>query len=175
MSAQATDLGVNRATKDLFKKYKTPQDFAKAKIEDLTPYTKSINYYNTKTERIIKNANELISLYGGVIPKTIKQLIKLSGVGRKSANVILQEIYGIGEGVVVDTHMTRVTNRLGLQKFDDQKYAKKIEETLNGIVPKSLYKDFSQLIVLHGRYVCKARKPNCEECHLNKICPSAFK
>jgi len=175
LSAQATDVGVNKATAKMFKKYKTPKDFAKADYEDLVKYTKSINYYKTKTERILKNANELLQMFDGKIPKEIKDLVKLSGIGRKSANVILQEVYGIGDGVVVDTHMTRVTYRLKLQPYNNQKDAQKIEQALGKIVNKSSFKDFSRTIVLHGRYTCKARKPNCTSCELNQICPSAFK
>lgn len=175
LSAQATDVGVNKATVEMFKKYKTPKDFAEANFDDLVKYTKSINYYKTKTERIIKNAQQMLELFGGEIPKEIKELVKLSGIGRKSANVILQEIYGIGEGVVVDTHMTRVTHRLKLQPYNNQKDAEKIEESLGKVVDKKSFTDFSRTIVLHGRYTCKAQKPNCENCELNQICPSAFK
>ena len=174
LSAQATDKGVNKVTAGLFKKYKTPQDFANSNYKDLIEYTKSINYYKTKTERILKNAGQLLEMFNGQIPKKIKDLIKLAGVGRKSANVILQEIYGIGEGVVVDTHMTRVTHRLKLQPYSNQKDAEKIEVELGKIVDKKSYTDFSRSIVLHGRYTCKAQKPMCPECELNKICPSAF-
>jgi len=174
LSAQATDIGVNKATLEMFKKYKTPGNFAGANYNDLTEYTKSINYYKTKTERIIKNANQLLELFNGEVPKEIKELIKLSGIGRKSANVILQEIYGLGEGIVVDTHMTRVTNRLKLQPYSNQKDAEKIEVNLAKIIDKKSYTDFSRTIVLHGRYVCKAQKPMCQNCELNKICPSAF-
>lgn len=174
LSAQATDKGVNKATKDLFKKYKTPQDFANTSYADLIKYTKSINYYKTKTERIIKNANELVENFGSKIPKTVKELITLSGIGRKSANVILQEVYGIGEGVVVDTHMTRVTHRLGLQPYNNQKDAEKIEEALKKVAPSDKFTEFSRTIVLHGRYTCKAKKPMCEKCELNKLCQSAF-
>jgi len=174
LSAQATDVGVNKITNELFKKYKTPQDFAESDYEDLIKHTKSINYYKTKTDRIINNSKALMTDFKGKIPKTIKDLVKLPGIGRKSANVILQEIYGIGESIVVDTHMTRVTNRLRLQPYDNQKNAEKIEEELQKVVPKDKYTEFSRTIVLHGRYVCKARKPECVNCALNKICPSAF-
>lgn len=174
LSAQATDVGVNKATKDLFKKYKTPNDFANASYKDLVKYTKSINYYKTKTERILKNATEIQEKFEGKIPKSVKELVTLSGIGRKSANVILQEVYGIGESIVVDTHMTRVTHRLGLQPYNNQKDAEKIEEKLKKIVPKDKFTEFSRTIVLHGRYTCKAKKPMCGNCVLNKLCQSAF-
>lgn len=170
LSAQATDKGVNKATPRLFEKYKTPKDFAQAKNRDLEKYTNSINFYRVKTQRIINCANDLLNLYGGEIPKKVSDLIKLKGIGRKSANVILQEIYGIGEGVVVDTHMTRVTKRLGLITIE-KKDAEKIEMELNKIIPKNKYKIFSRGIVLLGRYTCKSKKPNCMECPLNKMCP----
>jgi endonuclease-3 len=174
LSAQATDVGVNKVTKTMFKKYKTPKDFAESSYEDLVKYTKSINYYKTKTERILNNAKQLLEDFGGEIPKTVKELITLPGVGRKSANVILQEIYGIGEGVVVDTHMTRVTNRLKLQPYNNQKDAEKIEQKLMNVVEKNKFTEFSRTIVLHGRYTCKARNPMCDKCELNQVCPSAF-
>ncbi len=171
LSAQATDKQVNKATPALFEKYKTPEDFANANFEKLTKYTKSINFYNAKTKRIIENAKKLMELYNGKIPKTIKDLVKLPGVGRKSANVILQEIYGIGEGVVVDTHMIRVGRRLGFHNFTKGSDAEKAEKVLNEIVPKNKYIIFSRGIVLTGRYICKAKKPDCANCILNKICP----
>lgn len=174
LSAQATDVGVNKATVEMFKKYKTPKDFANAKFEDLLQYTKSINYYRTKTERVIKNAQELMLQFNGIIPKEIKELIKLPGIGRKSANVIIQEIYGEGHSIVVDTHMTRVTRRLELQPYDNQKDAEKIEMELCKVVPEDKFKEWSRTIVLHGRYTCKAKKPNCSECEISKLCPSAF-
>lgn len=174
LSAQATDASVNKVTKPLFKKYKTVYDFARANEEDLIFYTKSINFYRAKTRNIIKNAKTLIKDFGGVLPKNIADLTKLPGIGRKSANVILQEVYGIGEGIVVDTHMLRVSNRLNLQKCVSPKDPIKVEQELLKVVPKNKYISFSRRIVLLGRYVCKARKPLCTSCVLNKICPSAF-
>lgn len=174
LSAQATDAGVNKATPALFKKYKTVYDFANATEEDLIFYTKSINFYRAKTRNIIKNAKALVANFGGVLPKTIAELIKLPGLGRKSANVILQEVYGIGEGIVVDTHMLRVSNRLKLQNCLNSKDAVKVEQQLLNAIPKNKYTSFSRRMVLLGRYVCKARKPLCINCVLNKICPSAF-
>lgn len=175
LSAQATDAGVNKLTPKLFEKYKDVEDFANVDLEDLLLFTKSINFYKGKTQRIIQNAKYLLENYNGVLPKTISELIKLPGIGRKSANVILQEVYGIGEGIVVDTHMVRVSKRLGLQDIEKFKDPVKVETALMGVIPKESYTSFSRRIVLHGRYVCKARKPLCEKCILNKICPSAFK
>lgn len=175
LSAQATDKGVNKITPALFEKYKTVQDFASEKPEVLSKYVSSINFYNSKTERIIKACNFVIENYNGELPKDIDLLVKIPGIGRKSANVILNEAYGISSGIVVDTHMTRVTNRLGLTKYDDQKDAEKIEQDLIKQVDKDEWRFFSSAVVLLGRYICKARKPDCANCPLNSICPSAFK
>ena len=175
LSAQATDVGVNKATPAMFKKYKTPFDFSKATFNDLIQYTKSINFYKAKTQRIIDNATALVNNYGGELPKSIDKLIKLPGIGRKSANVILQELFNINEGIVVDTHMLRVSKRLGLQNCSKPKDAVKVEQDLLLVIPKNKYSSFSRRMVLLGRYICKAKKPNCADCPLNKICDSAFK
>jgi len=175
LSAQATDKGVNKVTSDLFTKYKTANDFAKADIKDIEIAIKSINYYKTKAKRIIDAANYVKLSYEGEIPKTIEKLTKIPGLGRKSANVILQEAFGISEGIVVDTHVTRVSNRLGFTSYKDQKDAEKIELELQKIIPKNKWRMYSSAAVLHGRYICKAKNPNCKECTLNKVCPSAFK
>lgn len=175
LSAQATDKGVNKVTKALFERYKTVEDFAKADLEELQTYVKSINYYKTKAQRIIDAAKFLEKNFAAQLPQTIDDLIKIPGIGRKSANVILNEAYNISQGVVVDTHVTRVSNRLGLTTYKDQKDAEKIETQLKEIIPKDKWQFYSGATVLHGRYVCKAQNPNCEECNLNKVCPNAFK
>lgn len=175
LSAQATDVGVNKATPPMFIKYKTPLDFSKATYEELIEYTKSINFYKAKTQRIIDNAKALVTNYGGQLPKSINELIKLPGIGRKSANVILQELFGINEGIVVDTHMLRVSKRIGLQNCSKPNDAVKVEQELLKVVGKNKYSSFSRRIVLLGRYVCKAKKPDCTNCELNKICDNAFK
>lgn len=173
LSAQATDKQVNKIAKSLFEKYSSVDDFANADINELEIIVSSINYYKTKAKRII-DANKFIKeSFSGEIPKSIEELIKIPGIGRKSANVILQETMGISQGIVVDTHVTRVSNRLKL--VENQTNAEKIEKELMTKIPKKEWRFFSQSIVLHGRYVCKAKKPNCSECVLNKICPSAFK
>ena len=176
LSAQATDVGVNKATPKLFEKYVTAKDFANTDIKELTEYVKSINFYNSKAERIIKACKYIEENLDGGLPPHIDALIKIPGIGRKSANVLIYEaLDGSPQGIVVDTHMIRVTNRLGLTKYVDQKDAEKAEKDLMDIIPQNEWKFFSSAIVLHGRYVCKAKKPKCEECVLNKICPSAFK
>jgi len=173
LSAQATDKQVNKIAKSLFEKYSSVDDFANADINELEIIVSSINYYKTKAKRII-DANKFIKeSFSGEIPKSIEELIKIPGIGRKSANVILQETMGISQGIVVDTHVTRVSNRLKL--VENQTNAEKIEKELMTKIPKNEWRFFSRSIVLHGRYVCKAKKPNCSECVLNKICPSAFK
>lgn len=174
LSAQATDKGVNKATPALFSKYKTAEDFAKADSEELKKYVQSINFFNNKVKSIINACKYLVENHKGHMPKTIEELVKIPGLGRKSANVILNEAFDMSEGIVVDTHMTRVTKRLELQPYKDQKDAVKIEQELMKVVPKDKWRFFSASVVLHGRYICKAKKPDCENCVLNKICPAAF-
>ena len=173
LSAQATDKGVNKITPELFSRYKSPQDFANADISELTKIISSINFFQTKAQRIIDANKYLADNYKSEMPKNINDLVKIPGIGRKSANVILQECFGIIEGIVVDTHITRVSNRLCLTNHP--KDAIKIEKDLMEKIPKKHWHFFSASVVLHGRYVCKAKKPDCGNCVLNKICPSAFK
>lgn len=172
LSAQATDKQVNKISKNLFEKYSSVDDFANADINEMEKLVSSINYYKTKAKRIIDANKYIKESLNGEIPKSIDELIKIPGIGRKSANVILQETMGISQGIVVDTHVTRVSNRLKL--VENQTNAEKIEKELMSKIPQTEWRFFSQSIVLHGRYVCKAKKPNCKECVLNKICPSAF-
>jgi endonuclease III len=174
LSAQATDIGVNKVTSKLFQKYKSVEDFANADLEELKPYISSINYYKTKAERIIKACRFVVDNYDGKLPPDINKLIKIPGIGRKSANVILHEGLNNSQGIVVDTHITRVSHRLRLTSHNNQKDAEKIETELKDIVPKNEWKFYSSAVVLHGRYVCKAKNPKCGECVLNDVCPSAF-
>lgn len=171
MSAQTTDKKVNEVNAGLFKKYKTWEEFANADLTELQSDIHGVNFHKGKAARIIKMAQMMISDFGGILPKSIDGLIKLPGVARKSANVIQQELWDIAEGVVVDTHVIRVSNRLGLTVHMD---AVKIEKDLMNTFPKESWRNISGALVLHGRYVCIARKPKCEECVLNKVCPSAF-
>lgn len=172
LSAQTTDKKVNQVTAELFKKYKTWEDFANADLAELTQGVYGVNFHRGKAERLIKMAQKVISDFGGKLPQTLAELITLPGVARKSANVILQEVWDLTEGIVVDTHVTRVSNRLGLTTQTD---AVKIERELMALIPREYWRNFSGALVLHGRYVCKALKPNCAGCVMNKICPSAFK
>lgn len=172
LSAQTTDKKVNQITATLFKKYKTWEDFANANLKQLQADIHGVNFHMGKAQRLIAAGKLVTSEFGGKLPKTIALLTKIPGVARKSANVILQELWDIAEGIVVDTHVTRVSTRLGLTTNTD---AVKIEKDLMSLVPKQYWRNWSNAMVLHGRYVCVARSPKCVECALNKICPSAFK
>ena len=172
LSAQTTDKKVNEITSKLFKKYKTWEDFANANLTELQSDIRGVNFHLGKAERLIKAGRVVTTEFKGILPSTIEQLTKIPGVARKSANVIIQEIWNKAEGIVVDTHVTRVSNRLGLTKNQD---AVKIEKDLMTQIPKEYWRNFSGAMVLHGRYVCTARKPKCGDCVLNKVCPSAFK
>ncbi len=172
MSAQTTDKKVNEITVPLFKKYKTWEDFANADLTELTADIRGVNFHVGKAGRIIEMAKKVLADYNGKLPRTMAELMTLPGVARKSANVIMQELWEITEGIVVDTHVTRVSTRLGLTTNTD---AVKIEKDLMAQIPRENWRTYSGGVVLHGRYVCIARKPKCDECFLNQVCPSAFK
>lgn len=172
LSAQTTDKKVNQITENLFKKYKNWGDLANANLTELQKDIYGVNFHLGKAERLIKAGELVTSKYNGKLPNSISELITIPGIARKTANVILQEVWDIAEGIVVDTHVTRVSNRLGLTKNTD---AVKIEKDLMEQIPQKYWRNFSGSLVLHGRYVCTAKKPKCEECILNQICPSAFK
>ncbi len=172
MSAQTTDKKVNEITIPLFKKYKTWEDFANADLNQLTADIRGVNFHLGKAQRIIEMAKKVLANYNGQLPRTMPELMTLPGVARKSANVIMQELWEITDGIVVDTHVTRVSTRLGLTTNTD---AVKIEKDLMAQIPRENWRTYSGGVVLHGRYICVARKPKCEECFLNQVCPSAFK
>ena len=172
LSAQTTDKKVNQITENLFKKYKTWADLANANLTELQKDIHGVNFHLGKAERLIKAGELVTAKFNSQLPSTLIELITIPGIARKTANVILQEVWDIAEGIVVDTHVTRVSNRLGLTKNTD---AVKIEKELMEQIPQEYWRNFSGALVLHGRYVCTAKKPKCEECILNKICPSAFK
>ncbi len=172
LSAQTTDKKVNQITPNLFKKYKTWEDLANAQLPEITDEIYGVNFHKGKAERLIAAGKVVVAMFAGHLPKTIAELTTIPGIGRKSANVILNEIWNIAEGIVVDTHISRVSARLGLTTNTDPV---KIEKDLMGIVPKEYWRNLSSAMVLHGRYICVARKPKCQECKLNKVCPSAFK
>ncbi|MCZ6856753.1 MAG: endonuclease III [Gemmatimonadetes bacterium] len=170
LSAQCTDARVNIVTKDLFKRYKTTKDYAEADPEELSEIIRSTGFFRNKTKSILGMAQGLLEKHQGKVPRTMDELTKLPGVGRKTANVVLGNAFGIDEGVVVDTHVTRISNRLKLTKHKD---AVKIEQDLMRLVPKSDWTLFPHLMILHGRATCQARKPRCEECLINILCPSS--
>lgn len=172
LSAQTTDERVNMVTENLFKKYKSPEDYVKVPLEDLEQDIKSINYYRNKAKFIKSCAQIIVEEYGGKVPDTMEELLKLPGVARKTANVVLSAGYGKNEGIVIDTHVARLSKRLDLS---EEKNRDKLEQDLMKIVPRDDWANFSYLLIHHGRNVCKAKNPKCEECILKDICPSAFK
>jgi endonuclease-3 len=170
LSAQCTDERVNRVTKDLFKKYKGPKDFANANVLELQNDIKSTGFFRMKTKSIMGCSKALLEKHGGAVPNNIEELIELPGVGRKTANVVLGQAFGIVSGVVVDTHVHRLAQRMGLT---DEDTAEKIEEDLMKVFPRRDWVDVGSIFILHGRRTCIARKPKCLECSLNELCPSA--
>lgn len=166
LSAQCTDARVNLVTPALFEKYKTLDDYCNADVSDIERLIHSCGFYKSKAASIIDMAKGVRDRFGGVVPDNIDDLVTLNGVGRKTANLIVGDIYG-KESIVVDTHMIRISNRLGLVNFNDPK---KIEFALKKIVPAKEGSDFCHRIVLFGRDVCSARKPKCDECRLSEFC-----
>ncbi len=169
LSAQATDVSVNKVTPTLFKRYRSLDDFASAKLDELADAIKSIGLYRAKAKNIIAFAKKLRDDFSGQIPKTLEELQTLPGVGRKTANVIQGVLFGSehAEGIAVDTHVTRLSYRLGLTKHDDPK---KIEADLKKWIDRKEWVDVSHMIILHGRAVCTARKPECGRCVLENLC-----
>ena len=172
LSAQCTDKQVNITTKKLFKEYNKPEDFIKINRNKLQKIIKSTGYYKIKTDRIIKTSKKLKKNFNSKVPDTMDDLLKLDGVGRKTANIVLSVGYNKTVGIAVDTHVNRVSNRLGLaSSFNPEK----IEEELMKIIPEKNWDNISILLILHGRNICLARKPKCQECILNNTCPSKIK
>jgi endonuclease-3 len=169
LSAQERDAKVNEVTKELFKKFNTPQQFADASLEEIEKEISSISFYKKKAEYIKQISQILMEKYGGEVPKSIEELEKLPGIGRKSANMILYNAFGINEGIAVDRHVLRVSQRLGLTK---QQKPEKAEQELMKLVPKDQWGKFSNLLILLGRYICTAQKPKHSECPLYDLCPS---
>ena len=171
LSAQTTDERVNIVTQNLFKKYRTPQDYANADIKELEQDIRSTGFYHNKARNLKKCCLLLVEKYHSQVPKTMEELLELAGVARKTANIVLYNAYGIISGIAVDTHVRRVSQRLGLTEHDDPA---KIEQDLMQITPKDKWMKLTDLLIFHGRQVCIARKPKCEMCVLNKFCPCAF-
>ena len=167
LAAQCTDARVNMVTPALFAKYKTAAEFAEAKEEELSELIRSTGFYRNKTKNIIACCKKLIEEFDGQVPRTMDELLSLPGVGRKTANLVLGDIFGV-PGIVVDTHAGRLARRMGLTKNTDPY---KVEMDLLKIIPPDEQADFCHRLVFHGRAFCDARKPKCDECPLKEICP----
>ncbi|PVX26797.1 MAG: endonuclease III [Candidatus Bathyarchaeum sp.] len=172
LSAQCTDKRVNIVTKALFKKYRTVEDYANADLSELEQDIRSTGFYRNKAKNIKNTGRLLAEKYDSQVPRTMEEMLELPGVARKTANIVLANAYGIIVGIAVDTHVRRLSQKLGLTK---NKNPDKIEADLMRIVPKTHWKKINNLLILHGRNVCTARKPKCNPCVLNNLCPSAFK
>jgi endonuclease-3 len=172
LSAQCTDKRVNIVTKSLFKKYRTAEDYANADLAELEQDIRSTGFYRNKAKNIKNTGRLLVEKYNSQVPRTMEELLELPGVARKTANIVLSNAYGVIEGIAVDTHVRRLSQRLGLTENKDPN---RIEADLTQNVPKSQWKRITDLLIFHGRNVCTARKPKCSLCRLNQLCPSAFK
>jgi endonuclease-3 len=170
LSAQCTDVRVNQVTPELFAQYPAVVDYAAANRTELEETIRSTGFYRQKARYIQESAHTILQEYGGEVPDDMDKLTQLPGVARKTANVVLGEIYGKAEGITVDTHVKRLANRLGLTSATDPV---KVECDLMQIIPKESWIDISHLLIFHGRRVCSARRPDCEHCTLNDICPSS--
>ncbi len=168
LSAQCTDVRVNLVTKDLFRRYRTAKDYARADLADLEQQIKSTGFFRNKAKNIQACCRAIAEQHGGEVPQDLEQLVKLPGVGRKTANVVLGTAFEIASGVVVDTHVGRLSLRMGLTKHKD---AVKIEQDLMALLPAKEWVAFSHRMIHHGRRICIARRPKCDECRLQKICP----
>lgn len=171
LSAQTTDVNVNKATPKLFAVYPDAAALAKATPEDVEPLVSTLGFFRQKAKSIVGLAQRVVTEHGGKVPRTLAELVKLPGVGRKTANVVLGVTWNTPEGVVVDTHVQRISQRLGWTKNTDPV---KIEQDLVALLPREKWDRTSHLLIFHGRRVCFARKPACESCGMNDVCPSAF-
>jgi len=172
LSAQCTDVRVNQVTQELFKKYTKPEDFAYASPTELEKEIRPTGFFRNKTKSIMGASKGLIEKFGGQVPRTMEEILTLPGVARKTGNVVLGTAYGITSGIVVDTHVIRLSQRLDLTRNDDPK---KIEQDLMKVIPENKWIKFSHQLIWHGRRVCIARKPRCTECNLESICYSKDK
>jgi len=171
LAAQCTDERVNAVTKELFKKYRTAEDYAKADLRELERDVKTTGFYRVKAKRLKECCEMLVEEYNSEVPKDIDELIKLPGVARKTANLVLSNAFGVNQGIAMDTHVRRLSKRLGLS---EEEQSDRMERDLMELLPKERWFDFTYLIVAHGRNVCTARDPKCGECVLKELCPSAF-
>jgi len=172
LSAQCTDVRVNQVAETLYKKYPTPEAFAHANPRELELEVRPTGFFRNKTKSIMGASKAILEKFGGQVPRTMEEMLTLPGAARKTANVVLGTAFGIASGVVVDTHVIRISNRLDLTRNEDPK---KIEQDLMKVIPKEKWIVFSHQIIWHGRRVCQARKPKCMECNLEKICYSKDK
>jgi endonuclease-3 len=171
LSAQTTDVNVNKATPKLFARFPDARALARAEPTEVEPYVSTLGFFRQKSKSLVGLAKKLVEDHGGEVPRRLDDLVKLPGVGRKTANVVLGVIWNTPEGVVVDTHVQRIAQRLGWTKHKDPV---NIEQDLMRLIPKDRWDITSHLLIFHGRRVCFARKPNCEGCGINDVCPSAF-
>jgi endonuclease-3 len=171
LSAQCTDERVNIVTKTLFKKYRSVEDYAGADLKELEQDIRSTGFYRNKARNIKKCCQMILDKFGSQVPKTMEEILELPGVARKTANIVLSNVYGVVEGIAVDTHVRRLSRRLRLTANDNPD---KIEQDLMKLVPKSKWMRFTELLIFHGRKTCTAKRPKCETCVVNKLCPSAF-
>jgi endonuclease-3 len=171
LSAQTTDVAVNKVTPKLFERYPDARALAAAEPREVEPYVASLGFFRMKSKALVGLARALVERHGGEVPRSMGELVKLSGVGRKTANVVLGVLWNAPEGVVVDTHVNRISQRLGWTENSDPE---KIERDLCAILPRSEWDHASHLLIFHGRYCCYARKPDCPSCTVNGVCPSAF-
>lgn len=167
LSAQCTDERVNKTTPYLFKKYGTPESIVKMNIDTLEEIIRPCGFYKNKAKNIKKTAEIILTKYKGTVPSTMEELIKLPGVGRKSANVIMLEAFNNPQGIAVDTHAKRISNRLGLSNNSNPE---KIEQDLKKVIPQEYFKDVNHLFMWHGRNICTAKNPKCDECPIYKFC-----
>ncbi len=171
LSAQTTDIRVNIVTQTLFKKYRKAEDYANADLKELEQDIRSTGFYHNKARNLQNSCKMLVEKFHSQVPKTMEELLELPGVARKTANIVLYNAYGIIVGIAVDTHVRRLSARLGLTEQQDQD---KIEQDLMALTPKNKWMELTDLLIFHGRQICTAQKPKCEICFLNKICPCAF-
>jgi endonuclease-3 len=169
LSAQCTDVRVNLVTQELYKKYKTPEDFAYASPAELEKEIRPTGFFRNKTKSVMGASKGIIEKFAGQVPRTMEDILTLPGVARKTANVVLGTAFGIASGVVVDTHVIRLSRRLDLTRHEEPK---KIEQDLMAILPQNKWIQFSHQLIWHGRRVCFARKPKCAECNLERLCYS---
>lgn len=171
LSAQCTDKRVNLVTKELFKKYRSPEHYARAALEELEQDIRSTGFYRNKARNLKNCCKMIVEKFGSEVPNKMEDLISLPGVARKTANIVLANAYGVIEGIAVDTHVRRLAQRLGLTKNKDPN---KIEADLMALAPKGEWSNLSHLLIFHGRKICRAKKPKCGACVLNTLCPSAM-